>query len=292
MIKSMTGFGKASGTYGDKEISVEIKTLNSKQADITVRLPNAYSQKEIDIRSLLSKRLRRGKIYCQINIENHNAELPVAINTDLALRYIEELQTIEKQAGISHSSDLIAVVSRMPDVVANKAEEVSDEEYEVVKSIIEKAAAALDLFRSGEGELLAKDFAFRINKILELMDSIKAFEDARIVKIRERLETEMMRYSEKLKVDENRFEQELIFYLEKLDITEEKIRLRKHCDYFLQTLNENTEEKGKKLGFVIQEMGREINTIGSKANDAGIQKLVVQMKDEAEKIKEQMMNIL
>lgn len=288
----MTGYGKASGAGETKTITVEIKTLNSKQADVSLRLPNAYSRKEMALRSLLASRLKRGKIYCQINIENRGAEPPVSINKELAVRYIDELNEISRLAGVGQSPDLIAIAARLPEVIVNKEEDVSKEEFETVKNIVGKALDDVDVFRADEGEHLAGDFRTRIKSILHLLESIKPYEESRLEKIRERLTAEMSKFSEKINVDENRFEQELIFYLEKLDITEEKIRLAKHCNYFAATLEEDGEEKGKKLGFVLQEIGREINTIGSKANDASIQKIVVQMKDELEKIKEQMMNIL
>jgi uncharacterized protein (TIGR00255 family) len=293
MIKSMTGFGKAQADTGDKRIIIEIKSLNSKQADVAMRLPGSYNSKEVEIRSLLAGRLKRGKIYCAINTENHGTEAPVEINKSLALKYIEELKEIRNNAGLSdENTDYIAVVSRFPEVIVNKTEEVDEEEFKTVMKILSLALDDIDKFRMQEGALLEKDFRKRIDIITGLLQKITPLEENRILKVRERLENELSKFAEKINVDKNRFEQELVFYLEKLDITEEKIRLSKHCDYFLETLTAAGDEKGKKLGFVLQEIGREINTIGSKANDAGIQKIVVQMKDELEKIKEQMMNIL
>ena len=293
MIKSMTGFGKAEKSNAEKKIVVEIKSLNSKQADVSIRMPNEYNQKEIEIRNLLSKNLKRGKIYCQISVDNNGGDAPVKINKKLAVNYINELKEIANESSITNSDiDYLAIASRLPEVVSNNFHEVSDDEFSALTDTIRLALKEIDFFRQEEGNILAHDFTERIAIILGKLDQIKPYEEARIIKVREKLEIALGNYSEKLNVDANRFEQELIFYLEKLDITEEKIRLRKHCDYFLSTLKNDEAEKGKKLGFVAQEIGREINTIGSKANHAEIQKIVIQMKDELEKIKEQMMNIL
>ena len=293
MIKSMTGFGKAEKSNAEKKIIVEIKSLNSKQADVSIRMPNEYNQKEIEIRNLLSKNLKRGKIYCQISVENNDGDAPIKINKKLAIKYINELKEIANESDIINSNnDYLAIASRLPEVVSNNNYELSNEEFSDLTETIRLALKEIDSFRKEEGNILARDFVERIALILDKLNKIKPFEEARIIKVREKLETALGNYGEKLNVDTNRFEQELIFYLEKLDITEEKIRLKKHCDYFLATLENNEAEKGKKLGFVAQEIGREINTIGSKANHAEIQKIVIQMKDELEKIKEQMMNIL
>ena len=293
MIKSMTGFGKAEMSNVEKKIVVEVKSLNSKQADVSIRMPNEYNQKEIEIRNILAKNLKRGKIYCQISVENKGGDPPVKINKKLAVNYINELQDIAKKSDIQNTQiDYLAIAARLPEVVYNNMEEISKEEFSILLQAINLAFIEIDNFRQHEGEILAEDFRDRISKILNMLNHIKPYEEERIVRIREKLETEFANYSEKLNVDANRFEQELIFYLEKFDITEEKIRLKKHCDYFLDTLENEESEKGKKLGFVAQEIGREINTIGSKANHTEIQKSVIQMKDELEKIKEQMMNIL
>jgi len=293
MIKSMTGFGKAEKSNANKKIVVEIKSLNSKQADVSIRMPNEYNQKEIEIRNILAKNLKRGKIYCQISVENNGGEAPVKINKKLAVNYISELQDIAKKSDIQNTQiDYLAIATRLPEVVSSNMEDISKEEFSILTQTIGLALNKIDEFRQHEGEILAEDFRKRIAKILDMLNQIKPYEEERIVRIREKLESEFSSYSEKLNVDTNRFEQELIFYLEKFDITEEKIRLKKHCDYFLDTLENDEGEKGKKLGFVAQEIGREVNTIGSKANHTGIQKFVIQMKDELEKIKEQLMNIL
>jgi len=289
----MTGFGKAEKSNSDIKIVVEIKSLNSKQADISIRMPNEYNQKEIEIRNMLAKNLKRGKVFCLISAENKGGDVPIKINKKLAVNYINELQDIAKKSDISDSSiDYLSIATRLPEVVSNNTDEISKEEYSILIKAIKLALNEIDDFRQHEGEILAHDFRERITNILEMLNQIIPFEEERINRIREKLEMEFSNYNEKLKVDPNRFEQELIFYLEKFDITEEKIRLKKHCDYFMATLENGDGEKGKKLGFVAQELGREINTIGSKANHAEIQKIVIQMKDELEKIKEQMMNIL
>lgn len=289
----MTGFGKAEKSNSDKKIVVELKSLNSKQADISLRMPNEYNQKEIEIRNLLAKNLKRGKVFCLITVENNGGDIPIKINKKLAVNYINELQDIAKKSELGDSNiDYLSIATRLPEVVSSSSDKISKEEFSILTQAIKLALNEIDDFRKHEGEILALDFRERITNILEMLNQIIPFEEERINRIREKLETEFSNYNEKLKVDSNRFEQEIIFYLEKFDITEEKIRLKKHCDYFMATLENGEAEKGKKLGFVAQELGREINTIGSKANHAEIQKIVIQMKDELEKIKEQMMNIL
>ncbi|OIP00793.1 MAG: YicC family protein [Bacteroidetes bacterium CG2_30_33_31] len=292
MIKSMTGFGKAEFLNSEKRISVEIKSLNSKQADIGIRMPNIYNEKEIEIRSLITKELGRGKIYLQINVENLGNIPPVEINKALAIRYIDELKEIENLCGIGNKTDYISVISRMPDIVKSKNDTLGEDEFKTLIDILKIAIKNADTFRIEEGDILYHDFKNRINIILNLLEDIIPYENDRITKIRERIESELNNFSDDISIDKNRFEQELIFYLEKLDVTEEKVRLKKHCEYFMQTIDNDDIEKGKLLAFISQEIGREINTLGSKANDSNIQKIVVQMKDELEKIKEQMLNIL
>jgi len=288
----MTGFGKAEFLNSEKRISVEIKSLNSKQADIGIRMPNIYNEKEIEIRSLITKELGRGKIYLQINVENLGNIPPVEINKALAIRYIDELKEIENLCGIGNKTDYISVISRMPDIVKSKNDTLGEDEFKTLIDILKIAIKNADTFRIEEGDILYHDFKNRINIILNLLEDIIPYENDRITKIRERIESELNNFSDDISIDKNRFEQELIFYLEKLDVTEEKVRLKKHCEYFMQTIDNDDIEKGKLLAFISQEIGREINTLGSKANDSNIQKIVVQMKDELEKIKEQMLNIL
>lgn len=291
-VKSMTGYGRAEKNYQDKRIIVEIKSLNSKQNDLLVKLPSIYSELEIDIRNVIGSRLKRGKIYCQVNIEYNENSKRVNINKPLVISYINELREIIKLSEFQDNSDLLSIAMRLPDVVSTDSQKLSTNEISIVSEIVIEALNLIDLFRAEEGEILANDFLKRIEIIATLLKEIQPFEDGRLTKIRERIENELINFGTKINIDQNRLEQELIFYLEKLDITEEKIRLTKHLEYFNNTLNDKEEEKGKKLAFVIQEIGREINTLGSKANDAAMQKLVVQMKDELEKIKEQLLNIL
>lgn len=291
-IKSMTGYGRAEKAVFDKRIIVEIKSLNSKQNDLLVKLPSSYNEHEIDIRSQIGARLKRGKIFCQISLDYLEGSMRVNINKTLAINYINELKEVSSKAGLDNKSDLLSIALRLPDVVSNDGLSISDEEGIALKEAVAEALDFIEEFRLHEGQILGNDFQMRITTIGNLLKQIDPLENGRLVKIRERIENELNNHGSKLSVDPNRFEQELIFYLEKLDITEEKIRLAKHLDYFVDTMNNDDDEKGKKLGFITQEIGREINTLGSKANDAGMQKLVVQMKDELEKIKEQLLNIL
>ncbi len=291
MLRSMTGFGKSEVLFNEKKITIEIKSLNSKQMDINTRIPNAYLEKEIEIRSEITQELQRGKVYAQVSVENIGSTPNVEINRSLAAAYFTELKELAAITG-QHDPDYLSLIMRMPDVVKSQNNELDEEEWGKIKEGLKFAIAELDKFRIEEGGILELDFKQRINMILDLMKQVEPFENKRITALREKLLTDMQNFSDKLNVDKNRFEQELIFYMEKLDITEEKVRLKKHCDYFINTLKADEMSKGRKLGFILQEIGREINTMGSKANDADIQKLVVQMKDELEKIKEQSLNIL
>lgn len=285
MIESMTGFGKATLQLNGKKITVEIKSLNSRNLDISARIPSEYKEKEMEIRQLLAQELVRGKISFNIFLEINGVDNGVKINSELVHKYIEELKAIDSNA----QTNYLEIAMKLPETVSATKDELDDEEWSTVKDLIHEALVNIKDFRAEEGRNLEQDFIKRIELIGEYLENIKEFEKERISMLRERL----MKSIEELqqKVDENRFEQELIYYLEKLDITEEKVRLKNHLDYFLDIL-ESPESNGKKLGFIGQEIGREINTIGSKANFAPMQKLVVQMKDELEKIKEQSLNIL
>lgn len=285
MIESMTGFGKATLQLNGKKITVEIKSLNSRNLDISARIPSEYKEKEMEIRQLLAQELVRGKISFNIFLEINGVDNGVKINSELVHKYIEELKAIDSNA----QTNYLEIAMKLPETVSATKDELDDEEWSTVKDLIHEAIVNIKDFRAEEGRNLEQDFIKRIELIGEYLENIKEFEKERISMLRERL----MKSIEELqqKVDENRFEQELIYYLEKLDITEEKVRLKNHLDYFLDIL-ESPESNGKKLGFIGQEIGREINTIGSKANFAPMQKLVVQMKDELEKIKEQSLNIL
>ena len=290
MIKSMTGFGKAVVSLVSKTITVEIKSLNSKQFDLNLRLPALLRDRESEIRTLVSKAVERGKTEVMVSVDYTGTELPVSINRQLAMGYYRQLQALAEETG-SQQTDLLSIVMKLPDVTKQMREETSDTEWEVIAGAFADALQQFEVFRKHEGALLEKDFQQRIETIKTLLTQVGPFETERNRLQREKLRTAVAGFTENNTLDNNRFEQEIIYYLEKLDITEEKVRLLKHCDYFNETLNEK-EANGRKLGFVTQEIGREINTLGSKANDASIQKLVVQMKDELEKIKEQLANIL
>jgi uncharacterized protein (TIGR00255 family) len=289
MIKSMTGFGKATVELPGKKITVEVKSLNSKQLDASIKMPSAYKDKELEIRSEITKILERGKIDFYLNVEISGDQSNYTINKPLVIHYYNELKALSEEIG--ETLELLPLALKMPDVLKTVREDIDEDEWNHVLIAVNDALNQADNFRIEEGELLAKDFEFRIGLIRQYSIDVIPFEKARIPLVRERLMRDIADLSDSSKFDPNRIEQELIYYIEKLDITEEKVRLAKHIDYFLATIKEDGSQ-GKKLGFITQELGREINTMGSKANDADIQKLVVQMKDELEKIKEQLMNIL
>lgn len=291
MIKSMTGFGRTVLETSGKCITVEIRTLNSKQLDLNARIPLLFKNYENEIRSILSKELERAKADFTITVENRSTDSAVAINTELAKSYFQTLTELSRQLGNPVESDIFLHVLRMPDVVSTPQEEVSEELWQSVKVAILNACRQLNEFRISEGKVLEKDFVKRITLIRDMIDEVTPFEENRIVKIREKFENSLKELAPKVQYDPNRLEQEIFYYLEKLDVTEEKVRLRKHCDYFIETLNDS-QSNGKKLGFIVQECGREINTLGSKSNDFDIQQIVVRMKDELEKLKEQLANVL
>ena len=284
MIQSMTGFGKSVLSLTDKHISIEIKSLNSKSIDINTRIPQAYREKELDFRKLIAEQLLRGKVDFSIFVENTGTQTPSKINPNIVKSYIEQMRAIVD----GDLTELLKMAVRMPDALQTTTESVSEEELSAIFEHISLAITDLQTFRIQEGKVLEKDFVLRISNIDSLLQEVQALESERLALIRERLEKAV---ADIQNVDANRFEQELIFYLEKLDITEEKIRLKKHLDYFLETLH-SEDSNGRKLSFIAQEIGREINTLGSKANFAPMQQLVVQMKDELEKIKEQVLNVL
>ena len=284
MIQSMTGFGKSVLSLTDKHISIEIKSLNSKSIDINTRIPQAYREKELDFRKLIAEQLLRGKVDFSIFVENTGTQTPSKINPNIVKSYIEQMRTIVD----GDLTELLKMAVRMPDALQTTTESVSEEELSAIFEHISLAITDLQTFRIQEGKVLEKDFVLRISNIDSLLQEVQALDTERLALIRERLEKAV---ADIQNVDANRFEQELIFYLEKLDITEEKIRLKKHLDYFLETLH-SEDSNGRKLSFIAQEIGREINTLGSKANFAPMQQLVVQMKDELEKIKEQVLNVL
>ncbi len=284
MIQSMTGYGKINKILAHKKISVEIKSLNSKNLDMNTRIPSVYREKDIEIRKILAKNLMRGKVEFSIYVENTGENASAVINKNIVTGYLEQLKDLD-----TGSEDLLAIAMRLPDVLKAEREELDEEEWSQVNTMILEAIEKLQEFRKDEGEALKADFILRVNNIQLMLDEILIIDKERLDAVREKL---LKAISEiEVNYDENRFEQELLYYLEKLDITEEKVRLGNHLDYFKKEL-ESEVSNGKKLAFISQEIGREINTIGSKANYAPMQKLVVQMKDDLEKIKEQLLNIL
>ncbi len=290
MIKSMTGFGKGEATFQNKKITVEIRSLNSKQLDLNLRLPSVYRQSEYELRTLIARTVQRGKVDVFVNVESQRVETPARINRELFREYLRQMNDTLAYAGIDADYDtLVPAILRMPEVVSAESETVSDEEHAALLSAAEAAAAHLDAFRAQEGAILIADLLRRVDLIEQYKEEVIPFEQARTQTIRARILDNLAQL--KVDVDSNRLEQEMIFYLEKLDITEEKVRLTNHCRYFREVAA-GEEGVGRKLGFIAQEMGREINTMGSKANETNIQILVVKMKDELEKIKEQVLNIL
>lgn len=292
MIRSMTGYGKAEESISGRKYIAEVKTINSKQFDPLVRLPTNLKHRELDIRSLLAAMLERGKIDFTLSIEGSDRQEEMVLNKPLLKKYYQELVSLENELEIKRENPFgLNSLLQLPNVFELQ-NDISDEEiWDDLLEIVQKAIADCDTMRIAEGTNLKSDFIARTDMILDLIEQIEPFENERILKIREKLQKEINENVAADKIDQNRMEQEIIFYIEKMDITEEKVRLKNHCDYFLQTLKEDG-PIGKKLGFIVQEIGREINTLGAKANDWNIQRIVVLMKDELEKIKEQLFNIL
>ena len=288
MLQSMTGFGKSNGLYQSKKVSIEIRSLNSKGLDLNLRIPSAYRELESELRKLLGEQLDRGKIDFGIYIESQADQSNGLINTELATLYYQEIKKLN-ESWSEAPVDYLSLVLRLPEVLNQQAPEVSDEEKKFIMDLALSACEKLTQFRAQEGEALHADFTEKIESIRNGIEEIRVFEPERIQVIRERISKALTDLSD-VRIDENRLEQEMIFYLEKLDVSEEKIRLTNHLDYFLNTMV--IPRNGKKLGFICQEMGREINTLGSKCNHAEIQKRVVDMKDNLEKMKEQILNTL
>lgn len=286
MIVSMTGFGKASLQLPTKKITVEVKSLNSKGLDLNVRMPSIYREMELGLRNLLAQKLERGKVDFSLFIEITGEETSSKINAPIVKGYIAQMKEIIPNAD---ETELMKMAVRMPDALKTERDEIDENEWKQIQKVIDEAVANMLNFRTSEGAALEKEFVQRIENIRNFMNQALELDPERIAAIKERLQTAIDEL--KVEVEANRFEQELIYYLEKLDITEEKVRLGNHLDYFIQTLA-GSEANGRKLGFITQEMGREINTMGSKSNHAEMQKLVVMMKDELEKIKEQVLNVL
>ncbi|MHA7109782.1 YicC/YloC family endoribonuclease [Sunxiuqinia elliptica] len=291
MIKSMTGYGKAEFETGNKKITVELKSLNSKQLDINSRIPALYREKDIVIRKELNEKLVRGKMDFSLYIENLGMESNSVINENIVSAYFEQLSGIQKKLGLPVTDEIMQSIMRLPDSVKTVYEELDEKEWEVIHANIHEVIAAVNQFRAQEGVALEKDIRSNINEILKLLKQVEPFEKQRIENVKNRIMDGLNELNLNGNMDKNRFEQEMIYYMEKLDINEEKVRLLNHCNYFLETMESN-EVVGKKLGFIAQEIGREINTLGSKANESNIQRIVVQMKDSLERIKEQMLNVL
>ena len=286
MIQSMTGFGKASLQLPTKKITVEIKSLNSKGLDLNTRMPSVFREMELGIRNQISQRLERGKVDFSLYVEVTGEETTSKINVPIIKGYINQMKAVIPTAD---ETELMKMAVRMPDALKTERDEIDENEWKQIQTVINEALENIANFRKDEGASLEKEFQLRISNINNLMNEAVSYDAERVETVKTRLRTALDEL--KVNVDENRFEQELIFYLEKYDITEEKVRLGNHLNYFLETLN-GTEANGRKLGFITQEMGREINTMGSKSNHTEMQKLVVMMKDELEKIKEQVLNVL
>lgn len=289
MIRSMTGFGRAETTWGKRKVALEIKALNSKQLDLVLRLPNEFRTVEFELRNMLAERLQRGKIDLTVNLESNGVNGQM-IQPEAAREAWRQLEQLSFELGKPLPQDVFSLLVRFPGFFASSEPEAVDAFVEPLREALSEAIIALDQFRQREGQVLKADLLSHLEQIVSLLDQTEPFESQRIEQVKARLSKNLTEFASQQKFDQNRFEQELIYYLEKLDITEEKVRLRQHCTYFAETIDEDF--AGKKLAFIAQEMGREINTMGSKANDASIQRLVVQMKDELEKIKEQLFNVL
>ena len=286
MIQSMTGFGKATLQLPSKKITIEVKSLNSKGLDLNVRMPSLYREMELGLRNQIALKLERGKVDFSIFIESTAEQTTTKVNVPIVKAYINQLREVYADAD---ETELMKMAVRMPDTMKIERDEIDENDWVQIQTVIEEALQNILTFRKDEGQSLENEFQLRIGNIRQYMNEALALDPERVQAIKDRLQIAIAEL--KVNVDENRFEQELIYYLEKLDITEEKVRLTNHLDYFLETIN-GTEANGRKLGFITQEMGREINTMGSKSNHAQMQKLVVQMKDELEKIKEQVLNVL
>jgi uncharacterized protein (TIGR00255 family) len=286
----MTGFGKATNSNGNQKIQIEIKALNSKQLDLNLKLPAAFKALEYEWRNIISQKLQRGKVELLLTYDDSYEKVAGQIDPKLAAFHISQIKQLADSLDFDPPADMASYLLKVPGIFTTNEIEANDELRLLASSCLSEAINSFDQFRQNEGKVLEKDLSARISLILSLLTEIEKFESERLETVKQRLIKNLNEFAVSTKYDENRLEQELIYYLEKFDITEEKVRLKQHCEYFLQTLAED--QAGKKLGFISQEIGREINTLGSKANHAGIQRLVVQMKDELEKIKEQLYNIL
>ena len=292
MIKSMTGYGKHIVQLPKGKVVIEIRSLNSKQLDINLRMPNIYKSKEIEIRNMAKKSLERGKIDISINVDSFNIGKNTSINEDVVNKYFTQMQEVYKTLDVEpNKNDIMNNIMKFPDILQSKDEELDENDWILIRKGIELALEKINDFRIQEGAAIIKDILNRVNNIKNSLAQVPQYEEQRVPTVKQRLLDKMNEWCDVKNIDEHRLEQEIVYYLEKLDITEEKVRLSNHCNYFFETV-EKDNAPGRKLGFISQEMGREINTMGSKANNHDIQKLVVLMKDELEKIKEQSLNIL
>ncbi|MBE0678112.1 MAG: YicC family protein [Bacteroidales bacterium] len=291
MIRSMTGYGKAMLETSHRKITVEIRSLNSKQADVNTKMPWVYKEKELEIRNMVIRKLERGKIDLMISFDAMNDEPAPVININIVKNYYNQLREIGNELGIKSDSELLGIVMRLPETLRTERAELTEEEWSMAVKLIDDALSMADLYRLEEGRAMEADLTKSVDSINRYLENLTTVEGDRLTRMRDKLMATLQETVGSENIDKNRFEQELIFYLEKMDINEEKVRLKKHCDYFIETMSGDG-QNGKMLNFISQEMGREINTIGSKANDASMQKLVVMMKDELERIKELTLNVL
>ena len=289
MLLSMTGFGRATASFEEKDISVEVRSLNSKFTDVRIKMPQNYRDKEPELRKILGDNIKRGKIELNLDITSPDGDESFALNGTLLKKYYRELTTIAEELNMP-KSDLLPAILRLPNVVAPSGKEIKEEEWNAILEVLHEAIDNFTNFRTTEGKVLETDLILRINNIQKYLTAIPPFEEERVLKLRAKLLKNLEENFSKDRVDQNRYEQEVIYYLEKIDITEEKVRLGQHCKYFLEQLEEKAASKGRKLSFISQEIGREINTLGAKAYSSDIQKLVVKMKDDLEKVKEQIAN--
>jgi uncharacterized protein (TIGR00255 family) len=291
MLLSMTGFGRATNTIGNKTITVEIRSLNSKFTDIRFKMPQTYKDKEHLLRKLIADKAQRGKIDVTLDIKSLEGDGEYALNQALFTKYYKELHQLSKELAMP-SADIMQAILRIPNVVASSQDTIEEAEWNAVLDTVNEALENFTAFRLEEGAAMEKDCRLRIESILQLLSELTPLEEERVTKLRQKIQKNMEEYVGKENIDANRFEQEILYYLEKMDITEEKVRLAQHCKYFMEVLDSKETIKGRKISFISQEMGREINTLGSKANSSEIQHFVVKMKDELEKIKEQILNTI
>jgi uncharacterized protein (TIGR00255 family) len=291
MLKSMTGYGRSEQMVGGKLFLVELRSLNGKQFEMLLKIPQLLKPYEFEIRNILSEKLVRGSVECTISLKQNGAAKPVSINTELAKAYFKPLRELSDELGLD-PSHILSTLLKLPEVVNPSSDVLSEQDWSQFQQVLLQAIGEMDRHRTDEGQSLESDLRLRIGQILSFQEEVIRLEPLRKQKVRDQMKKTLDEQVGSVKVDQNRLEQELIYYIEKMDLTEEQVRLKNHCEYFISLLNEQDDAKGKKLSFVLQEIGREINTTGSKAYDAGIQKWVVMMKDELEKAKEQVLNVL